>query len=433
MLTVYGALMPLRLLEEIRFWKLQEKEHTVVIRELSPQLEPEYVQLLKEWEPVFARAEADADVWIDAVMRSPAGVTPYIQMQIEGLMNASVEQSGTFISQLQFLLSRSAAVASNPTVGTVVRHIIRESEYFLDVLQRFMTGASPLHQIPGMHQPALLQEQAVSKLGRSFASATFFPLKMNERQDGGKSNRAAAEPPREASGAGAYPDAQTATGEGTWSAALAPELIPVPIGGHQLPPLPYAYDALEPHIDAETMRLHHSKHHQSYVDGLNRAEKMLAEARRTGDFALVKHWEREAAFHGAGHYLHTLFWFGMAPHAGGKPTGSLAAQLQKDFGGFEAFRSHFSAAAEHVEGGGWAILVWSPRSHRTEVLQAEKHQNLSQWDVVPLLALDVWEHAYYVKYRNARPAYIEAWWNTVNWKHVNDRLEAARPLKWMPY
>lgn len=200
----------------------------------------------------------------------------------------------------------------------------------------------------------------------------------------------------------------------------------VPIGGHKLPRLPYAYDALEPYIDETTMRLHYQKHHQSYVDGLNKAEKELAKARRANDFALVKHWERELAFNGAGHYLHSIFWRIMNPRGGGKPTGELEREINRTFGGFSAFKEHFSKAAENVEGGGWAILVWSPQAGRLEVLQAEKHQNLSQWDVVPLLALDVWEHAYYLKYHNKRADYIKNWWNVVHWEEVNRRLREAK-------
>jgi len=212
----------------------------------------------------------------------------------------------------------------------------------------------------------------------------------------------------------------------------APVSRPVPIGGHKLPPLPYAYDALEPYIDAETMRLHHDKHHRSYVEGLNRAETMMARARANNDYDLLKHWEREAAFHGAGHYLHTIFWQVMSPHGGGVPQGELAQQIIRDFGSIESFRRHFSQAAEKVEGGGWAILVWSPRAQHLEILQAEKHQNLSQWDVIPLLVLDVWEHAYYLSYRNDRARYIQAWWNVVNWPHVQDRYLQARRLRWQP-
>ncbi|KAB7707826.1 superoxide dismutase [Bacillus aerolatus] len=200
----------------------------------------------------------------------------------------------------------------------------------------------------------------------------------------------------------------------------------VPIGGHKLPPLPYPCNALEPYIDEETMRLHHDKHHQSYVDGLNKAEKELAKARRSNDFSLVKHWERELAFNGAGHYLHSIFWKVMCPRGGGKPSGNLEREIIQSFGSFAAFKNQFSKAAEHVEGGGWAILVWVPPTQRLEILQAEKHQNLSQWDVVPLLVLDVWEHAYYLKYKNKRADYIENWWKIVCWEEVSRRLKEAR-------
>lgn len=224
------------------------------------------------------------------------------------------------------------------------------------------------------------------------------------------------------------------TGEGTWSSPLTmDQMKPVPIGGHTLPPLPYPYKALEPYIDEQTMRIHHDNHHQSYVDGLNTAEKKMEEAREQDDFELIKHWEREAAFNGAGHYLHTIFWNIMSPKGGSLPSGPIAEQIREDFGSFDAFKRQFSKAAENVEGGGWVILVWSPRSHRLEILQAEKHQNLSQWDVIPLLVLDVWEHAYYLKYQNKRADYINAWWNLVNWAHVNERFEQARKLKWVPY
>ena len=195
-----------------------------------------------------------------------------------------------------------------------------------------------------------------------------------------------------------------------------------------LAPLPYAYDALEPHIDAETMRLHQDLHHASYVQGLNRAEAKLAEARANGDFALVKHWQREAAFHGAGHFLHALFWNNMAPAGnggGGKPSGALAAQIQKDFGSYDAFKNHFSAAAAAVEASGWGVLAWQPQGGQLVILQSEKHQNLTQWGVVPLLVLDVWEHAYYLRYQNRRTAYIEAWWNIVHWADVADRFAQA--------
>ena len=139
---------------------------------------------------------------------------------------------------------------------------------------------------------------------------------------------------------------------------------------HELPPLPYEYSALDPHYDEQTVRLHHDAHHKAYVDGLNNAGAKLAEAREKGDFALVKHWEREIAFHGSGHLLHSLFWENMKPNGGGPANGDVAGQIEKDFGGHEAFKKQFSAAAAAVEGSGWAILCWSPDFGELVILTA---------------------------------------------------------------
>ncbi|WP_010284340.1 superoxide dismutase [Bacillus timonensis] len=211
------------------------------------------------------------------------------------------------------------------------------------------------------------------------------------------------------------------------------EIRRVGIGQHTLPPLPYAYNALEPFISEEIMKLHHDKHHKSYVDGLNKAEKMMEKARDTGDYELLKHWEREAAFNGSGHYLHTIFWNVMKPKGGGMPGRNLLRQINRDFGSFEAFKRHFSEAANKVEGVGWAILVWSPRAGHLEILQAERHQFMTQWDTIPLLVLDVWEHAYYLQYKNVRADYVKNWWNIVNWDEVEHRFNEASKLQWKQY
>jgi Fe-Mn family superoxide dismutase len=195
---------------------------------------------------------------------------------------------------------------------------------------------------------------------------------------------------------------------------------------YELPPLTYDYNALEPHIDEQTMKLHHDIHHKSYVDGLNKAESKLAEARKSGDFALAKHWSRELAFHGSGHFMHSIFWTNMGPKGGGEPSGALADQIKKDFGSFDAFKKQFSAASAQVEGSGWGLLCWEPIGGRLQILQAEKHQDLTQQGVTPLLVIDVWEHAYYLKYQNKRPAYVEAWWNVVNWDDVSKRFKDAK-------
>lgn len=190
-----------------------------------------------------------------------------------------------------------------------------------------------------------------------------------------------------------------------------------------LPDLPYPYNALEPHMDEETVRIHHDMHHNGYVNGLNNALDKLEEARKQQDFALIKHWERELAFNGAGHMLHTLYWESMSPHGGGQPEGRLARQIESDFGGFESFVKEFSAAAAAVEGSGWVLLVYLPEEGRLAIVTVEKHQNLLLPGAVPLLALDVWEHAYYLKYKNKRADFIKNWWNLVNWRGVEYRFE----------
>lgn len=191
---------------------------------------------------------------------------------------------------------------------------------------------------------------------------------------------------------------------------------------HELPPLPYEYNALEPHIDEQTMRLHHDKHHLAYVNGLNNAEAKMKEAREKNDFALVKHWEREAAFHGAGHFLHVIFWENMSPKGGGKPEGSLLDAIEGKFGSFDAFLAHFKAAGTAVEGSGWVLLCKNQMTKELEILTAEKHQDLSQWVVTPILVCDVWEHAYYLKYQNNRGGYVEAFTKVINWEDVAKRF-----------
>jgi Fe-Mn family superoxide dismutase len=196
----------------------------------------------------------------------------------------------------------------------------------------------------------------------------------------------------------------------------------------KLPELPYAYDALEPYIDAETMRVHHDKHHAAYVSGLNRAEEELEKARASADYTYIQHWSRQAAFHGGGHHLHSMFWTVMAPKVmgGGEgPAGAIADAIADSFGSFDAFKAQFSAAAKAVEGSGWALLHYRNSDQRLIILQAENQQKFSTWGTVPILGIDVWEHAYYLKYRNDRAAYVENWWKVVNWKQVGVNLLAA--------
>lgn len=214
--------------------------------------------------------------------------------------------------------------------------------------------------------------------------------------------------------------------------ALAPEAHAQGSGAlteHVLAPLPYAYDALEPYIDTATMELHHGKHHAGYVSGLNTAEAALAKARADNDFALAQYWTKRAAFNGGGHFLHSMFWKVMAPAGkggGGEPDGALRDAINRDFGRFDAFKKEFSAAAAQVEGSGWGLLHYRPEDDRLIVLQAENQQKLTAWGAWPILGIDVWEHAYYLKYQNRRTDYIDAWWNVVNWKQVAENLAAVK-------
>jgi len=200
-------------------------------------------------------------------------------------------------------------------------------------------------------------------------------------------------------------------------------------GEYVLPPLPYAYEALEPHIDAETMHLHHDKHHQAYVTNLNKTLKELAAADAAGAVPaapLLSGLQEDLSFNAAGHLLHTLFWKTMGPGAGGEPQGALADALAKDFGSVAAFRARFAAVAGGVKGSGWAVLAYEPLAGRLIILQVKQHDlQLAPW-AEPLLPLDVWEHAYYLKYRNVRGEYVKSWWNVVNWPAVDEALKNAR-------
>ncbi len=200
----------------------------------------------------------------------------------------------------------------------------------------------------------------------------------------------------------------------------------VPLGQHQLPPLPYDYSALEPVISSETLRIHHDKHHKAYVDDLNKAEIALADVRKRNDYSYIKYWENELAFSGSGHILHSIYWTIMAPEGmGGQPYSHTMNQINCYFGSFNAFKNQFINAAGKVEGSGWGILTWQPTWKRLEILQAEKHQNLTQWSGIPILVCDVWEHAYYLDYRNERQKYIDSWWKLINWYEVERRLVHA--------
>ena len=172
------------------------------------------------------------------------------------------------------------------------------------------------------------------------------------------------------------------------------------------------------------MRLHHDKHHAGYVKGLNKAMLKVKEALDSSDFSLIKHWERELAFHGSGHFLHNIFWNNMGPSQG-KPSKTLLDYINKSFGSFDRFRELFFNATKSVEGSGWGILAYEPSGDLLVILQSEKHHNQTQWATVPLLVCDVWEHAYYLKYQNRRAEFVTKIFDIINWKDVAGRFEIA--------
>jgi Fe-Mn family superoxide dismutase len=200
-------------------------------------------------------------------------------------------------------------------------------------------------------------------------------------------------------------------------------------GPYTLPPLPYDYAELEPHIDAETMKLHHDVHHALYVKGANAALAELERIRRTGgeEYNRIRAATDTLTFNLAGHALHTIFWGNMRREGADAPPADspIAALIRRDFGSIDKWREHFSWAAMQVQGGGWGVLAYEPLARRLIVLSAEKHQNLGAWGAVPLLVVDVWEHAYYLKYQNRRASYLKAFMNVIDWQNVDQRLAAA--------
>ena len=195
---------------------------------------------------------------------------------------------------------------------------------------------------------------------------------------------------------------------------------------YTLPDLPYDYAALEPHISGAIMELHHDKHHAAYVAGANLTLEKLAEARETSSLDAVNMFEKNLAFHVGGHINHTVFWNNLSPEGGDKPVGELAAAIDEFFGSFDAFVAQFTAVANGIQGSGWSILAWESVGQRLVVVQLYDQQANLPIGLVPLLMLDMWEHAFYLQYRNVKADYVKAFWNIVSWADVAQRFAAAR-------
>ena len=198
------------------------------------------------------------------------------------------------------------------------------------------------------------------------------------------------------------------------------------MANYTLPELDYDYAALAPHISATIMELHHSKHHKAYVDGANTALEKLAEAREKNDFANINKLQKDLAFHLGGHTNHSIFWKNLTPGSEERPTGELAAAIDEFFGSFDAFKAQFNAVALGLQGSGWAFLAWDALGKNLIIEQLYDQQGNIAAGTIPLLMLDMWEHAFYLDYKNVKADYVTAFWNIVNWEDVATRFAAAR-------
>ena len=196
---------------------------------------------------------------------------------------------------------------------------------------------------------------------------------------------------------------------------------------YELPDLPYDYDALEPHISGEIMQLHHDKHHATYVAGANTALEKLEKAREEGaDANEIRALSKNLTFNLGGHTNHSIFWKNLSPNGGGEPTGELTEAINRDFGSFEKFQAHFAGAATSLQGSGWAVLGYDHIADRLIIEQLTDQQGNVSVDFTPLLMLDMWEHAFYLQYKNVKADYVKAAWNVFNWDDVAERFAAAK-------
>ena len=198
---------------------------------------------------------------------------------------------------------------------------------------------------------------------------------------------------------------------------------------YTLPELSYDLAALEPHYSAEVLELHHHKHHAAYVAGANTALDKLDEARTSDDYGSINQLQKNLAFHLSGHVLHSMFWENLSPDGGGPPEGELADAVDDGFGGFDRFRNQLTQAALNVQGSGWGALTWEPLGQRLIIEQIYDHQSNVGQGAPPLLVLDMWEHAYYLQYRNVKSDWVKAFWQIVNWPDVAARFVRARTLE----
>lgn len=192
-------------------------------------------------------------------------------------------------------------------------------------------------------------------------------------------------------------------------------------------PLPYSNNFLEPYMDEETMHLHYTFHHGGAMKAANHDVEMIRKAMDTNNFETVDYWTKKLSYHFSSHVLHSIFWTNLT-NKQMNPTGDLLLEIEKGFGSFEKLKAYIAQTSKNVDGGGWGILGYQPYTRRLTVLQCENHEKLTQWGVIPILVIDVWEHAYYLKYKNRRAEFVDALFKIINWDNVADRLVSAKKL-----
>ena len=199
-------------------------------------------------------------------------------------------------------------------------------------------------------------------------------------------------------------------------------------GNFALQVLPYSENFLEPYMDAETTHLHYTFHHGGAVKAANNDMKKIKEAIDANNFETVDYWTKKLSFHFSSHILHTIFWTNLT-NKKTEPKGELLKRIEKSFGSYDKLKGYIAATSKNVDGNGWGILGYQPYSDSLTVFQCENHEKLTQWGVIPLLVIDVWEHAYYLKYKNKRADFVDALFNVINWDNVAMRLDIALKIK----
>jgi superoxide dismutase, Fe-Mn family len=193
-------------------------------------------------------------------------------------------------------------------------------------------------------------------------------------------------------------------------------------------PLPYANNFLEPSMDEETLNLHYTFHHGGAIKGANKDLQMIKKAMDENNFETVDFWTKKLSYHFSSHILHSIFWTNLT-NKKMEPKGELLKRIEKDFGSFDKLKGYISSTSKSVDGSGWGILGYQPYSNKLTVMQCENHEKLTQWGVVPLLVIDVWEHAYYLKYKNKRADFVDALFNIINWDNVAQRFDITQKVK----